>query len=258
MLDPIRDAARRAQGYWFIDGLPEIGCGILFMLLSIPYLLWSLAPQGSRLARMTSSSRDIVLLIGLLALFIAIRIIKRRSTYPRSGYIEEKKRSERQFVRAAVLSLGGLLLFTGILVAGILLFPDFRSGFLKTMFYFPTIMGAFITTILVAISLRTGLRRFSILAGVTAIVSAGLAFFTFKTVVVPPVDLSFFASANPSAPMPVEAASALRTLFHSAYQEVAIFASIFGLAMLVSGLIIRRKYLQENPVRITADKEAGK
>ena len=258
MIDKLNAAERRARGYRFVDGLVEIGGGVLFMLMSGPYLVWSLAPQGSRLARMTSSGRDIVLLIGLLALFMTIRVIKRRSTYPRSGYIEEQKRSERQFIRAAVLSLGGLLLLTGILVAGILLFPDFRSGFLQTMFYFPTIMGALFTTILAVISLRTGLLRFSILAGVTAMVSAGLAFLTLKTVVFPPVDLSYFGSANLNAPMPVEAASALQTLFHSAYLEVAFFASIFGLALLISGLIARRRYLQENPLSISMEQEVEK
>ena len=45
--------------------------------------------------------------------------------------------------------------------------------------------------------------------------------------------------------MPAEAASILLNLFHSVTMGAGIFLSVFGLAMLVSGLITRRQYLAE-------------
>ena len=87
MTDNIYNLASRTRAYWFIDGLAEIGSGILFVVLGIHYLLWSLAPQGSALAKIASTGRDVLLLLGIAILFIVIRVAKQHSTYPRTGYL---------------------------------------------------------------------------------------------------------------------------------------------------------------------------
>lgn len=69
MTDKIADAIRRMRGYWFIDGLAEIGASILFVVLSIPYLRWSLAPEGSSMAKFASGGRDILLLLGIVIFY---------------------------------------------------------------------------------------------------------------------------------------------------------------------------------------------
>jgi hypothetical protein len=48
--------------------------------------------------------------------------------------------------------------------------------------------------------------------------------------------------------MPAGSDVALIDLLHYVYTGVAIFAAVFGLAWLVSGLIVRRNYLRQNPL----------
>ncbi|HEX7542283.1 MAG TPA: hypothetical protein VF352_09145, partial [Anaerolineales bacterium] len=126
MTDKIADATRRTRGYWFIDGLAEIGGGILFVVLSIPYLLYSLAPEGSGMAKMASSGRDVLLLLGIVIFYIVIRVAKLRSTYPRTGYLEDQHPGRKRILTASAICVVGVLVFAGLMVAGILLFPAFR------------------------------------------------------------------------------------------------------------------------------------
>ena len=58
--------------------------------------------------------------------------------------------------------------------------------------------------------------------------------------------------------MPAEAGFALQSLFRSAYSGVAIFAAVLGLALLVSGLIARIRYLRENPIIHPLEQEQAK
>jgi hypothetical protein len=245
MKDQFSQIARRTRSYWFIDGLAEIGCGILFIVLSIPYLLWSLAPVGSSMEKLASSGRDILLLLGLVILFVIIRSAKQRSTYARTGYIEDRKPGRKQFLETGILSIGGVLIIAGMLVAGILLFPGVRLGLIQTLVYFPTIFGLFFTLGQVVLGIRTGIQRFYWLAGVSALLSLGLLPASFPYLVAHPVDLSAFVT-NPDGIMPVGAGIALSELFRYVYMGVAIFMTGFGVAMLVSGLFARRNYLRQN------------
>ena len=246
MTDKIADATRRTRGYWYIDGLAEIGTGILFVVISIPYLLWSLVPQGSAWSKLASGGRDILLLMGIVISCVIIRAAKLHSTYPRTGYIEDQRPGRKQVLTASAIGVAGVLVFAGLMVAGILLFPAFRLGLLNTLVYFPTIFGLFLSLGQVVLGFRTGLKRFYVLAGIAALASLGLVVNSFVYLAAHPVDWRpLFASS--SGLMPAGLSLALLNLFHSVYQGVAILAAVFGLVMLVSGLIIRRNYLRQNP-----------
>ncbi len=257
MTDKMTAAARRTRGYWFVDGLAEIGGGILSIVVGVPYLLWSLAPQGSRLARVASAGRDVMLLAGIVLLFVIIRMIKQRSTYPRSGYIEERQPQRKKILKTILPIYGCMFLFPFLLIMGFRFFPNFRIGFLNTLFFFPTILGLFFTLGLVVWGFRTGIKRFYVLAGVAALTSLGLVAVSLPALVKHPFQLSYFPSLSINAQMPAEAASALLNLFHSVTAGAGIFLAVFGLAMLVSGLIVRRQYMVKNPPAITAEQEVG-
>jgi hypothetical protein len=257
MTDKMTDAARRTRGYWFVDGLAEIGGGILSIVVGVPYLLWSLAPQGSRLARVASGGRDVILLVGIALLFVIIRMIKQRSTYPRSGYIEERQPERKKTLKTILLIFGCLIVFPFLLIVGFRFFPNFRIGFLNTMFFFPTILGLFFTLGLVVWGFRAGIKRFYVLAGVAALTSLGLLSVSLPVLVKNPFKLSYFSSMSINAQMPAEAASALLNLFRNVTTGAGIFLAVFGLAMLVSGLITRRQYLLKNPPSINLEQEVG-
>jgi hypothetical protein len=246
MKDQLVEAARRARGYRFADGLLEIGGGILFMVLSIPYLLWSLAPQGSRLARLASNGRNAVLILGVALVCSVIWAVKERWTYPRSGYVEER-RPERGRVLRALAILGGALVLIGLVVAGFLFIPAFRTGLLYVMAYAASFLGLCLALGWLVMGFRCGIRRFHLLAGIAALTSLGLAVASRLYLVAHPFDWAAISTA-PEDPMPAGSGAMLLGLAHNAYTGVAIFLAVLGLAMLVSGLFVRAQFLRSNPI----------
>lgn len=247
MTDKIADATRRTRGYWFIDGLAEIGTGILFMVVSIPYLLWSLAPEGSSMAKLASSGRDVLLLMGIVILFVVIRAAKLRSTYPRTGYVEDQRPSRKQVFTIGAICVAGVLVFAGLMVAGILLFPAFRLGLFNTLAYFPAIFGFFFALSQAILGFRTGLKRFYVLAGIAALAGLGLVRAAHVYLAAHPYNWSVITIASPIDRMPAGSDVALTDLLHYVYAGAAIFFAVLGLTMLVSGLIVRRNYLRNSP-----------
>ena len=255
MTDKIADVTRRTQGYWFIDGLAEIGSGILFVMISIPYILWSLALQGSRMAKLASSGRDVLLILGIVIFYFFIRAAKLRSTYPRTGYVEEQRPALKQILTAGIFGVAGVLVFAGLIVAGSLLFPAFRQGLVNVLAYSPVFFGLILVLIQVIQGFRTGLKRFYGLAGMAALASLGLVMAAHFYLIAHPFDWTLIANSGPNDPMPAGAAAALTGLLHYVYMGVAIFMAMQGLVWLVSGMIARRNYLRQNPLPSEASNE---
>ena len=130
-----------------------------------------------------------MLLLGIALLFVIIRLIKQRSTYPRSGYIEERQPERKKILKTILVIFGCLIVFPFLLIMGFRFFPNFRIGFLNTMFFFPTILGLFFTLGLVVWGLRTGLNRFYVLAGVAALMGVGLAVTSFRELAGAPIQI---------------------------------------------------------------------
>ncbi len=79
-------AGRRAAAYWFIDGLPEIFFGILYIVLGSSGLIW-----GFNLKNPWMTGVLLVVFLAFLVLYWKDRAIldyfKARVTYPRTGYV---------------------------------------------------------------------------------------------------------------------------------------------------------------------------
>ena len=79
-------AGRRAAAYWFIDGLPEIFFGVLYLALGGIGLIW-----GFNLENPWMKGVLLVVTLAFLLLFWKDRVIldycKARLTYPRTGYV---------------------------------------------------------------------------------------------------------------------------------------------------------------------------
>jgi hypothetical protein len=79
-------AGRRAAAYWFIDGLPEIFFGILYLVWGCIGLVWGFYPKNPWIGW----SMVIVAVAFLLRWWKAAAILdyfKARLTYPRTGYV---------------------------------------------------------------------------------------------------------------------------------------------------------------------------
>lgn len=87
-LSPVVQAEHRAWSYWFADGLPNLLAGIVCILLASVFLLLS-GPRHNRSALLIVF---VLVAFGICG-FVVIRFkqtlewLKRRITYPRTGYI---------------------------------------------------------------------------------------------------------------------------------------------------------------------------
>ena len=105
MNDPIKEIQRQTQRYWYVDGLNEIGAGILIFLLGLLYLLEWLLSASSLQGLVTSIGQPVLFIVGLLVINWAVRRLKARLTYPRTGYVAYRRERGGRRVRAILLSM---------------------------------------------------------------------------------------------------------------------------------------------------------
>ena len=91
MNNNIEHAIRRTRGYWYVDGLWEIGYGCLFTVMGMLLYLQAAIPSDSQLADLLGYA-FLFLIIGLIV-FInwAVRKAKEHLTYPRTGMLTYRR-----------------------------------------------------------------------------------------------------------------------------------------------------------------------
>jgi hypothetical protein len=77
----------RAKKYWFIDGLAEIGFGLICIWLALLFSIENLYDQTP----FRDLSFFILAFLGALAVRLLIQRLKEHSTYPRTGYLSYKQ-----------------------------------------------------------------------------------------------------------------------------------------------------------------------
>lgn len=113
MNENLKKIQQRAVQYWFIDGLAEIGAGLVSLLLAILFLNWQVIFRSRW-------SLAVVLFVGLAVSFglrLIIQRIKEGSTYLQTGFAApftglENKRSVAIAVAFTILFLGFNLYLT--------------------------------------------------------------------------------------------------------------------------------------------------
>jgi len=92
MTEPIvrQSSGRRAAAYWFIDGLPEIGFGSLYLIWSVFGLAWGYSPESPGM-KWISVGAAVVFIIFFWWDRKILEFVKWRMTYPRTGYVRPPK-----------------------------------------------------------------------------------------------------------------------------------------------------------------------
>lgn len=148
-MDEITSAQRRAQGYWFVDGLAEIAGGTAMALTGA--LLYAAVRTG---AEWLGTVALAVLIVGFPVTAWVVRVLKERITYPRTGFVAYPPPSRaRMFVAAAV----------GFVVAGLLVPIRTVAGggqVSVVVLSFGLLVGA----VLAVRAWRTGVPRFYVMA----------------------------------------------------------------------------------------------
>ena len=162
MIAQVEGAPRRAVGYWFDDGLAEIGVGLLFLAVAALFAVEGLAPAGSLPASFSALGLPLVIIGGMLVVGLAVRTAKERLTYPRTGYVAYPRPGTARRVLAGVIGAGVSFVLVLLLAAR----PSLQSAL-------GALQGGALAIVFLALSLRTGLVRLAIL-GLVAL-GGGLA-----------------------------------------------------------------------------------
>lgn len=161
MKDNFDQMEQRTRRYWYQDGLSEIIVGLLFLLLGGFFWLQACLPANSPAAILLSSGLVLVLVAGFFASRQAIRALKTRLVYPRSGYVAYRKPKRRRFW------LNGLLaIIMAILVSALFTYAK------VTLTWIPAWTGIILGAIWLVTASRIGLLRFYILAGLSALIGS--------------------------------------------------------------------------------------
>lgn len=106
MFDKLDDYARRPLRYQNVDGLWEMGIGFLWLGMAFLDRLKASAPRNSVHWRLTAmvSAAALVLLV-----FYSVRLLKKRITYPRTGFVKYRGRAGKAWAAGAIAAAVAIL-----------------------------------------------------------------------------------------------------------------------------------------------------
>mgnify|MGYP005848587719 CR=1 FL=1 len=136
-------AIRRAQSYWYEDGLTEIAVGCVFGLIGLLFLAESFLPAGVLPPGFSALALPILVVGGGLLARHVVNAVKARITYPRTGRVTYHRPPRRSKAAAGVIAavlaaLSALLLVAapapltwlpalqGLIVGGAFLYVGYR------------------------------------------------------------------------------------------------------------------------------------
>jgi hypothetical protein len=159
--DPVNDITKRTQRYWYVDGIWEIGFGLVNTLLGSFYLLTARLDWKGPL-----SSLLVVLQMGvLIGLFMTIHkvvtFLKERITYPRTGYVAYRKPALSTRLKKALL--------TALLAAGIAALVGGLAAVRLTANRMPLVISVILAGTLIFLGYRFSLVRLYIIAALTIV-----------------------------------------------------------------------------------------
>lgn len=205
--DPLLNAERTARRYWNVDGLPEIYTGCFFLLAPLLNFLWqraSIAPAWLALSGLAA------LACGVALSRTVIIVIRRRLTYPRTGYVSFRRArpgSEATGIALILIALLAIFVF-------IALTTDWLGGL-------TAISGLAIGAINIHLGRRMALRRFYFLGALSIVAGALLGLAEPRFVIWFPIE--------------------------GAAEVFAYLAGIIGAGYFINGGITLWRSLRENP-----------
>ena len=164
MKDPTDRISRRTQQYWYIDGLHEIGFGILCVLLWLYFWAGNYIPSGSLMNALYQSSMILVIVGGALVVNKSVTALKKRMTYPRTGFLEYKKTDIRRQLLYGFIAM--LVMFTIVIITTV---------YTLSLDWMPAFTGLGFGVVLGYLGQRLGIIRFYLIAVISVLLGFGLA-----------------------------------------------------------------------------------
>ena len=162
MKNDIDKVIQRTHRYWYEDGLNEIATGCMFVSCGLFLLMMHSVPPGSLLAPVLAVSFTILVAFGGLFVSRAVKAIKNRVTFPRTGYVSYRRPESNRRRRLIVAGLG--------IALGMLCIVLSKVHALAWLVSMPMVEGLIVGGILLYIGHRLGLARFYVLAFLSALI----------------------------------------------------------------------------------------
>ena len=151
-MNTVEKTKKRTMQYWFRDGLPEIGMGFVFVVLSIYFYLQFKLSQSGLIRVILDISLILIILGSIWIVNTGIKYFKEKLTYPRSGYAVYNQ--TRRFPRWVNGLMGGI---AGAFFAAFIVSNDLTK-------WLSAITGTVICFALFFIGIKVNLLRFYILS----------------------------------------------------------------------------------------------
>lgn len=164
MVDIEKIEKRTVQSF-YEDGLSEIALGLILLLLGGYFFAQAIVPKDSALG---SELNILFVLVIVSAGFLGnriLRFLKRRITYPRTGYVtfNKKERSPKRRAATAVVAM----IISASLAALYGLSPSVRT-------LFPALNGLLFAVAALLFAHKVGLIRFYVLAAASAVIGVAV------------------------------------------------------------------------------------
>ncbi len=166
MNDDLKGIERRPIQYFYSDGLIEIAIGVIFLLLGGIIFGQSVLPENSPVGHILTILFVLILISSGFLVGRILRFLKNRLTYPRTGYVEYKKKAPNPRRKRAAAIVGAVVgaALSGLVAAA----PSVRL-------WLPALNGLLLGLAVYLFWRRAGVSRFLILAGASALVGIGIA-----------------------------------------------------------------------------------
>jgi hypothetical protein len=167
MKNDIDRVIQRTHRYWYEDGLNEIATGCMFVLCGLFLFMMYSVPAGSLLAPVLAVGFIILVAFGGSPVSRAVKAVKNRITYPRTGYVSYRRpgSSGRPYVIGASVGIG-------LAVLGIILSKVHTPAWLGSM---SMVQGLILGAVLLYLGHKLGLARFYVLAFLSALIGVIVA-----------------------------------------------------------------------------------
>jgi hypothetical protein len=141
-MDQVRSLLARPKLYYNIDGVGELGSGFMFLGWALLMWLQVHSPRDAVWHQMYAFVIYVAVMVSIIR--YGTRAIKNHITYPRTGFVEYRKRGMVWWVMPAFISsmaLGGLLvahryhwdITAAVPLFGLLLAASYAYGFARTV-----------------------------------------------------------------------------------------------------------------------------
>ncbi|MBI5281125.1 MAG: hypothetical protein HY858_05530 [Candidatus Solibacter usitatus] len=164
----LSDLQSRPLRYWNIDGLPELMMGLVWILWGGAFLLGESLPKGGAHNFYWMLVPAILCLSGVASNW-AVKRLKQRITYPRTGFVEMKPPSRAARLAAAAVAVVCAMALAALVVRA-------RANEVQTMI--SPIVGVLVSLAFLVASVRLKAPHYLALAGVS--LALGLAFGAFQ------------------------------------------------------------------------------